>query len=208
MKINLEKMLDIMEEEARRRNAPVFRFRAKDPFQSLVFAILSTRTKDEVTSEKGKKLLSIANSPKKLMSMSVAEIEEIIKGVGFYRTKAKNLKKVAEIVVRSYNSKVPERFEELVKLPGVGRKVANIVLSFYGIPAIAVDTHVHRVANRIGIVKTKSVKDTERELKKIFPQRLWKRLNKVFVGFGQSVCKPVKPECENCRIRAICSYTP
>lgn len=202
MDLKLEELLEIMEREAKKRNAPVFTLKGflNDPFQHLIFAVLSSRTRDEVTVEAGKRLFSKASTPEKLVKMDVKEIEELIEGVGFYRIKAKNLKKLVEMLVKDYDSKVPLKLEELIKLPGVGRKTANIVLSASNIPTIAVDTHVHRISNRLGLVKTKKPEETERELKKLFPKELWNKVNTAFVGFGQTVCKPVKPLCDECPI--------
>ena len=200
MDLKLDELLEIMEEEAKKKNAPVFTLKSflNNPFQHLIFAVLSSRTRDEVTVEAGRRLFSKANTPERLLKLDVEEIEEIISGVGFYRVKARKLKELAKILVDKYNSKVPLKLEELVKLPGVGRKTANIVLSASNIPTIAVDTHVHRISNRLGLVKTKKPEETEKELKKLFPKELWNKVNKAFVGFGQTVCKPVKPLCSEC----------
>lgn len=202
-KLNLEELLEVMESEARKRNAPVFTLKGflNDPFQHLIFAVLSSRTKDEVTVKAGKRLFKKAKNPEELAKMDVGEIEKLIEGVGFYRVKAKNLKKLAEILVSKYNSRIPLNLEELTKLPGVGRKTANIVLSASNIPTIAVDTHVHRISNRLGLVKTKKPEETEEQLKKLFPKKLWNRVNQAFVGFGQTVCKPIKPLCNECPIK-------
>lgn len=200
MDLKLDGLLEIMEKEAKRRDAPVFALKSflNNPFQHLIFAVLSSRTRDEVTVEAGRKLFSKSDTPEKLLKLDVEEIEEIIRGVGFYKVKARKLKELAKILVDKYNSKVPLKLEELVKLPGVGRKTANIVLSASNIPTIAVDTHVHRISNRLGLVKTKKPEETEKELKKLFPKELWNKVNKAFVGFGQTVCKPVKPLCNEC----------
>ena len=200
--MDLAKLLDVMEVESRKRKAPVYELKSelRTPFHHLVAALLSSRTRDEITIQAAQRLLDLADSPEKLASMSVSEIEDLIKGVGFYRVKARRLKELATILVKRYNSKVPLQFEELIKLPGIGRKSANVVLAHLGHPAIAVDTHVHRVSNRIGLVKTKKPNETEAELKKIFPEKLWNRVNRVFVGFGQTVCKPQKPLCNECQL--------
>ncbi len=206
--MDLNELLDKMEREAKKRNAPVFTLKSglKEPFHHLVAALLSSRTRDEVTIVAAQRLLSKAKTPEDLAKMDVKEIEELIKGVGFYRVKAKKLKELAKILVEKYNSKVPLDIEELTKLPGIGRKSANVVLAYSGVPAIAVDTHVHRISNRLGLVKTKKPEETEEELKKIFPKELWSRVNKVFVGFGQTVCKPQKPLCDECPISEFCNY--
>jgi len=205
--VNWEWIINVMESEARKRGAPVFRKEEKDPFKILVSAILSTRTRDEVTMEVSERLFERIKSPEDLAKLDVKEIEELIRGVGFYREKAKKLKKIGEILVKDFNSRVPSDLESLLRLPGVGRKVANIVLAeAFGKDAIAVDTHVHRISNRLGMVKTKNPDETEKELMKIVPKKFWKRINKAMVGFGQTVCKPNKPKCGECPLANICSY--
>ena len=198
-----ERILKVMEEEAKKRGAPVFVLeRDRDPFKILVSAILSTRTRDEKTAKAVERLFSRVKGIEDLRKMEEEEIAELIKDVGFYRNKAKILKKLAESV-----REVPRTLDELLKLPGVGRKVANIVLSeAFGVDTIAVDTHVHRIANRLGIVRTKNPEETERELRKIVPKKYWRRINKAFVGYGQTVCKPIKPRCDECKLRDTCAY--
>jgi len=192
-----------MEEEAKKRGAPVFVLeRDRDPFKILVSAILSTRTRDEKTAKAVERLFSRVKGIEDLRKMEEEEIAELIRDVGFYRNKAKILKKLAESV-----REVPRTLDELLKLPGVGRKVANIVLSeAFGVDTIAVDTHVHRIANRLGIVRTKNPEETERELRKIVPKKYWRRINRAFVGYGQTVCKPIKPRCDECKLRDTCAY--
>ena len=204
--LSWERLLDVMEREAKRRGAPVYSFKGKrNPFQILISAILSTRTRDEQTIKVCERLFRIVEKPEDLLKLSEEELADLIREVGFHRTKAKNLRRVAEILVKEYGSKVPDSLEELLKLPGVGRKVANIVLAnAFGKPAIAVDTHVHRIANRMGVVRTKRPEETERELMKIVPKELWHKVNKPFVGFGQTVCKPQKPLCEECPFKDVC----
>jgi endonuclease-3 len=205
--IGWEKLLDLMEGEAKKRLAPVFTLKGflNDPFQHLVFTILSARTRDEQTVKAAGNLFKVANTPEKLAKLSEEEIATLIESAGFYRNKAKNLKAMAEILVKEYNSKVPDSFEELVKLPGVGRKTANVVLAYaFNRNTIAVDTHVHRLANRLGFVRTGKPEETEVELKKVVPPELWRKVNRVFVAFGQTVCKPIKPLCEDCPIEGVC----
>ncbi len=204
--LSWEELLKIMENEAKKRNAPVYSIKHNpNPFQVLVSAILSTRTRDEQTAKACERLFRVAEKPEDLLRLSVDEIDELIRDVGFHRVKAKNLKRLAEILVKEYNSQVPSEFDELIKLPGVGRKVANIVLAnAFKKPAIAVDTHVHRIANRMGIVETKKPEETERELMKIVPKELWHRVNRPFVGFGQTVCRPIKPLCNECPFKDLC----
>jgi len=200
------RLLDMMVTEARQREAPVFTLKgsSRDPYLHLVSAVLSSRTRDEVTADAGRQLFARADRPEKLAHMRVEDVEVLIRSVGFYRVKARTLKKLAAMLVNEYHSKVPLSMEELLKLPGVGRKTASIVLSASDIPAIAVDTHVHRISNRLGIVETWKPEETEIELKRVFAQRLWNRLNKAFVGFGQTVCKPVGPLCQECPFTTWC----
>jgi len=196
--VDWENLISIMEKEAKNREAPVFTLKGfATPFQHLIFAVLSSRTRDEQTARVAKKLFERVKGPEDLAEMSVEEIEELIRGVGFYRVKAKRLKKLACELVKA--GSVPDTYEELVKLPGVGRKTANVVLAHaFGKAAIGVDTHVHRVSNRMGLVTTRRPKETEEELKKLIPKELWVRINKAMVGFGQTVCKPIKPLCDEC----------
>ncbi|WP_456469611.1 endonuclease III domain-containing protein [Archaeoglobus sp.] len=199
-------MVELMEREAKKRKAPVYTLKGeiKSPFQHLVAALLSSRTRDEATASAVQRLFSKVRTPEELAELNEEEIAELIKGVGFYRVKARRLKELARKLVEDYNSEVPLKFEELVKLPGIGRKSANVVLAYSGIPAIPVDTHVHRISNRLGLVKTEKPEETEERLKEIFPVSMWDKVNKAFVGFGQTVCKPVKPLCDECPLRDEC----
>ncbi|MCQ4153399.1 MAG: endonuclease III [Archaeoglobi archaeon] len=196
------KLVELMEEEGRKRNAPVFLHNSSlEPWQILIATVLSARTRDEQTAKASENLFSKAKSLDEIAEMELDEIERLIKPVGFYKVKARRIKAIAEILK---GKKFPETVEELLALPGVGRKTANIVLAYMGKPAIAVDTHVHRIANRLGIVNTKKPEQTEEELKKIFPVELWGRVNSAFVGFGQTVCLPRNPKCDECPLNGFC----
>lgn len=199
-------MVELMEREARKRGAPIYTLKGevRTPFQHLVAALLSSRTRDEATASAVQRLFSRIRTPEELAEIDEEEIAELIRGVGFYRVKARRLKELAKKLVEEYNSEVPLKFDELVKLPGIGRKSANVVLAYSGIPAIPVDTHVHRISNRLGLVNTARPEQTEEMLKEIFPVSMWDRVNKAFVGFGQTVCKPVKPLCDECPLRDEC----
>jgi endonuclease-3 len=206
--MEIEKILKLMEREARKRHAPVFSFEEESnetPFKILIATMLSARTKDTVTIKAIKRLFKIAPTPAKIAKLKTSTLEKILYGVGFYRTKAKNLKKTALMLIDKFNGKVPNTLENLLLLPGVGRKTANIVLArAFGKYALGVDVHVHRISNRLGLVKTKKPEETEKELMRKIPKRYIKKLNKIFVAYGQTICLPVKPNCFICKLNNIC----
>jgi len=176
-----------------------------DPFKVLVSTVLSLRTKDDTTKEASLNLFKQVDTPKELASLSEEEIRKLIYPVGFYKTKAKNLKKISKILIDKYSSKVPDNLEDLLALPNVGRKTANLVLSKgYNKAAICVDIHVHRISNRLGLVKTKNPKETEFELMRILPKKYWIEYNDLLVPFGQNMCRPVSPFCSKCPISGFC----
>ncbi|MEM5832113.1 MAG: endonuclease III [Candidatus Aenigmatarchaeota archaeon] len=207
----LEKILEIMEKEAKRLKAPVFQKEKvvdNDAFKIVVFAVLSTRTKDKITIEVCRKLFRRVKSWEDLVEIDLKELEKIIYGIGFYRNKAKILKKLAREIIEKYGGKIPEDLKELTKLPGIGNKVAKVILSeVFNIPCIAVDTHVHRISNRIGIIRTKNLKESEEILEKIISKNLKSKYNKILVGYGQTICLPKKPLCKKCKIRRSCKYS-
>ncbi len=177
----------------------------KTPFHVLVSCVLSLRTKDEVTSEASARLFEKANTPKELLKIARPELERLIYPVGFYRTKAKNLHSICELLIEKFSGKVPADFDLLMSLPGVGRKTANLVLAKgFGIPAICVDTHVHRISNRLGWIDTKTPEQTEMELKKLLPKEYWIEINDLLVPFGQKICQPVSPWCSRCDVGDLC----
>jgi len=177
------------------------------PFSILIGTILSARTKDENTAKVVKKLFSKYKSPQELAKAKVKNVEKIIKSIGFYHVKSKRIINVASIISSEYKGKVPNDFEELLKLPGVGRKTANCVLVYaFDNPAIPVDTHVHRISNRLGLVHTKTPEETEFALMKKIPKKHWLEINDTFVMYGQNICKPISPMCDVCKIKNICKY--
>jgi len=176
-----------------------------DPWAVLVSTIISLRTKDEVTLIASEKLLQKARTPLQLHKMKTAEIEKLIYPAGFYRNKTASLKKIASILLEKYNGNVPSSIEELLTLPGVGRKTANLVLNeAFGLDAICVDIHVHRISNRCGWLKSKTPDETEMILRKILPVKYWKRINYLLVLYGQRLCRPVSPFCSCCVIGKLC----
>jgi len=177
------------------------------PLSILIGTILSARTRDENTSAVVKILFSKYKTAQELANAKVSDVEKIIKRTGFYRVKAKRIIEVASIIDSKFSGMVPETMKELLSLPGVGRKTANCVLVYaFNEPAIPVDTHVHRISNRLGLVKTKIPEETEVELMKKIPRRYWTRINDTFVMYGQNICKPISPMCYACQIKRGCSY--
>jgi endonuclease III len=175
------------------------------PFATLVSTILSLRTKDEVTEAASHRLLAIAHTPKALAAMPIEEIEKLIYPVGFYHTKAKHLVEMCGILLQKYGSEVPRSMDELLGLPGVGRKTANLVLTVgFGDYGICVDTHVHRISNLWGYVVTRTPEETEFALRKKLPKRHWKTFNDILVTFGQNLCVPVSPWCSKCPVERYC----
>lgn len=197
-----------MQRESSRRGAPVLSVESaigRGPFAILIFTLLSARTRDETTIKAGKRILSRAPTPQKLSRLSVAQIARLIYPVGFYRTKARHLHALARKLILDFGGKVPFSYKELVSLPGVGRKTANIVLaSAFGKPAIGVDTHVHRISNRLGLVRTKSPEKTNEALDRLVPRKYKRRLNMSMVAFGQTVCTPLRPRCSECPLSKEC----
>jgi len=178
-----------------------------DPFKVLIGTILSQRTKDEVTSLAVERLFSKFPNAEELSKADVKEVAYLIKPVGFYHQKAKNIIEVAKIIMEKYGGKVPKDLDDLLTLPSVGRKTANCVLVYgFGEPAIPVDTHVHRIFNRLGLVKTKDPIDTEKRLREIIDKKYWMEINDLFVRFGKSICKPQRPLCDICKLKDICEY--
>ena len=178
----------------------------QDPFKILISTILSARTRDSNTRLATERLFKNHYTPKMIAEEDIEIIEDLIRVSGFYKVKATRIKEVSRIILEEYNNQVPDDFEELINLPGVGAKTANCVLVYaFKIPTIPVDTHVHRIPNRIGWIKTTRPGQTEEELKKIIPKVEWIRVNRVLVRFGQQICLPNHPKCDICSIHTICA---
>jgi endonuclease III len=177
------------------------------PLSILIGTILSARTRDESTSAVVRELFLKYKTARSLARAKLLDVEKIIKRTGFYHVKAKRIIEVASIIDKKYSGLVPKTMEELTSLPGVGRKTANCVLVYaFDEPAIPVDTHVHRISNRLGLVKTKIPEETEVELMKKIPKKYWIRINDTFVMYGQNICKPISPMCSVCQIKKECNY--
>ncbi len=179
--------------------------RKHDPYQVLISCILSLRTKDKTTIAASQRLFKIASKPKSMLKLTVAKIKKLIYPVGFYRNKSRVILNLSKKLLKDYSGKVPGSLDALLALKGVGRKTANLVLGLgFAIPAICVDTHVHRISNRLGWVKTGSPEHTEFALQKIVPKREWIELNTILVTFGQNLCFPVSPFCSKCNVYGLC----
>jgi endonuclease-3 len=178
-----------------------------DPFKILIGTILSARTRDEITTKVIKSLFSEFKNPDELSKANLKDLKKVIQKIGFYNVKAARIKEVSQKLIENYNGKVPSNLDDLLTLPGVGRKTANCVL-VYGFkkPAIPVDIHVHRISNRIGIVNTKKPEETEMVLQKSAERRHWTRINETFVTYGQNICLPKNPKCKICHLTKICKY--
>lgn len=181
----------------------------RDPFRVLISTILSHRTQDENTNRAATNLFRVFPTPGSLARADIREVEKLIKPAGFYRVKARNITRVAAILVERHQGKVPEDLDALLELPAVGRKTANCVLVYaFGKQAIPVDTHVHRISNRLGFVETKNPHQTEEALSRTIPKKHWLRLNELLVKFGQDVCRPIAPYCYDCEISDYCDSYP
>jgi endonuclease-3 len=167
--------------------------------------MISLRTKDEVTARASERLLDRASNPRTMAELGVEEIGRLIYPAGFYNTKARHLQAVAGILAKKHGGQVPSAMNELLQLPGVGRKTANLVRNLgFGLDGICVDTHVHRISNRLGWVRTRSPLETESALERILPRRFWIPINELLVSFGQRICTPLSPRCSSCPITAYC----
>ena len=179
--------------------------KTRSPFRLLVACVISLRTKDEVTAEASQRLFAIGPDPGKLAELDTESIGKAIYPAGFYNTKARHLKEISRILRDQYGGEVPADESALLALPGVGRKTANLVLGLgFGIPAICVDTHVHRISNRLGLVKTNTPEQTERALNEVLPGELWVPINDLLVTFGQNRCHPTSPRCTDCPLDDLC----
>jgi len=190
-----------------KKNYPSTFFSRQKPYNVLISTILSQRTKDGNTIKASKKLFSKFPTARKIANANLTEIKNLIKESGFYNIKAKRIRDVSNILLNKYNGRVPHELDKLLLLPGVGRKTANCVLVYgFNIPAIPADTHVHRISNRLGIVKTKTPEQTEHYLMRQIPKKYWININELFVRHGQTICNPIRPKCDKCVISRLCDF--
>ena len=199
----------ILKREVRQWQEPVVGVVAResggDPFKILISCLLSLRTKDRTTGEASARLFALAGDPASMLRLSAQLIEQAIYPVGFYRTKTKQIHRICRRLLEEHGGLVPDSIEQLIALPGVGRKTANLVVTVgYGKAGICVDIHVHRISNRWGYVKTKNPKETEEALRKKLPSRYWIIYNDLLVPYGQNICQPVSPFCSRCELVKYC----
>lgn len=204
---DIDSVLKLIKQENRKFVEPVVTTisREQTPFHVLISCILSLRTKDRTTREASNRLFAVADNPENMVKISTERIEDLIYPVGFYRIKAKTIKMICEKLIKVYKGAVPDEIEELLRLNGVGRKTANLVVTLgYKKPGICVDIHVHRITNRWGYIKTKNPRETEFVLREKLPKKYWLTINDLLVTFGQNICVPVSPKCSICPINKYC----
>jgi endonuclease III len=205
--VSFLKVLDKWKDSVKEPVVERVKKKSNDPFAVLVATMLSLRTRDAVTEQVYEKLSKKVKNAEDLFKIEAGDLEKLIYPVGFYKTKAKALKKMAGIILEKHGGKVPSDLEELLELPGVGRKTANLVMTeAFGKYGICVDTHVHRILNWWGYVRTKAPEETEMKLREILPKGWWKRINGILVTFGQNICRPVAPRCKECPLKKECPY--
>jgi len=203
---NIDRVIGILKRLVRRWQEPVVGHYKDDPFTTLIGCLLSLRTKDATTHRACQRLFRLARTPQTMVTLSPRVIEEAIYPVGFYRTKARVINGVCRTLLAQYDGRVPDRLEELLAIKGVGRKTANLVVTLaFRKPGICVDTHVHRITNRWGYVRTKTPEQTEFALRAILPRRHWRILNDLLVTFGQHLCHPTSPWCSTCPLESRCA---
>ncbi len=205
---DINKIIKILKKSIKQWKVPIVTQVAedgRDPFKVLISCILSLRTKDDTTAAASSRLFKITDNPAKMLKIKDRTMEKTIYPVGFYRTKTRNIKSICRILVDKYKSRVPDEIDELLKLKGVGRKTANLVVTLgYNKLGICVDTHVHRISNRLGYISTTTPEKTEFALRKRLPQKHWIIYNDLLVTFGQNLCKPISPVCSICPIYNYC----
>jgi len=203
---DIHKIIQILKKEIQQWRVPVVGHYSQNPFTVLISCLLSLRTQDKTTDEASARLFRLAKTPRTMARLPAAKIEQAIYPVGFYKTKTKNIVKICRMIISEYSGHVPEDIDTLLKLPGVGRKTANLVVTLgYNKPGICVDTHVHRITNRWGYVQTKTPEKTEAALRAKLPEGYWMIINDLLVTYGQNICKPVSPFCSQCKIRRFCA---
>lgn len=207
--VDIDHVYDVLAKEYERLEKPsvtAIAEKKRDPFRVLVSTIISLRTKDEVTIAASERLFAAADTPEKVLALDTEAMEKLIYPAGFYRNKTQTIKDISAILIEKYAGSVPADIDELVRLKGVGRKTANLVLvEGFQIPAVCVDIHVHRIFNRLGYLSTKDPDKTETELRKKLPQKYWIKLNEMMVTYGKYICRPISPFCSACGLSDSCA---
>lgn len=205
---DIHKVIQLLRKESHKWDAPIVTLTAEtshDPFKVLISTILSLRTLDTTTAKVSKRLFEIADNPHDMLKLDVREVEKTIYPIGFYKTKARTILYICRELVEKYDSQVPDDLDELLRLKGIGRKTANLVVTLgYEKLGICVDTHVHRISNRLGYIKTKTPYETEMALKEKLPKKYWIKYNDILVSFGQHLCRPISPRCSVCPVKEYC----
>jgi endonuclease-3 len=202
---DIRPVIQILKKEVQKWKLPVLGQYSRNPFTILIACLLSLRTQDKTTDEASARLFELAATPQDMLKLSAATIQKAIYPVGFYKTKAENIKTICRILWTQNQGQVPDDLDELLKLPGVGRKTANLVITLaYQKPGICVDTHVHRITNRWGYIQAKTPEKTEMALRQKLPRRYWIIINELLVRYGQNICKPISPLCSRCKISRYC----
>ena len=207
---NIDDIIKILKKEIKKWQVPIVTevSRERSPYKVLISCLLSLRTKDDVTRKASGRLFEFAETPDDMLKVSRKKIEKAIYPVGFYITKAQRILDISKKLVNTYSSRVPDEIDELLEFKGVGRKTANLVVTLgYNKPGICVDTHVHRISNRLGYVQTKTPEKTEFALREKLPAKYWIIYNDLLVAYGQNICKPVSPMCSKCKIEIYCDKT-
>jgi endonuclease-3 len=204
---NIPRVMDILEKHFDYTERTTLNRMRKNPnaFKILMSCLLSLRTQDKNTEIASARLFAVAETPKEILKLPVKKLEKLIYSSGHYKKKARTLKSVSNEILKRFKGKVPSTKEELLSIKGIGPKTANIILSFaYNKPALPIDTHCHRIPNRLGWIKTKNPEQTEKELEKILPKKYWKEFNGIIILFGKTICQPISPWCSKCPVRKYC----
>lgn len=207
MKNNIEKVMTILKKVYPTHDKTTLNRMRNNPeaFKILISCLLSLRTQDKNTEIASRKLFEIVNTPEEILKLPIKKLEKLIFSSGHYKKKARTLKHVSKVILKKFKGKVPNTREELMSIKGIGPKTANIVLAFaFGKNVLPIDTHCHRIPNRLGWVKTKTPEKTEIELGKILPEKYWRDFNAIFVQFGKTICVPISPKCSECPIEKLC----
>lgn len=205
--LQIKKTIERLRKELQKYRKTTLNREAKNytPFQTLISCILSLRTRDETTEKVSKNLFEVADTPEKILKLTQKKLEKLIFSSGHYRKKAETIKRVSKILLKKYEGKVPDTEEDLLKINGVGRKTSNIVLCLaYGKQVLPIDTHCHRIPNRLGWIKTENPEETEKELMNVLPKDYWMEFNGLFVLFGKKICLPISPLCTKCPVSNLC----